>query len=102
MGKDEPYFANASEQMTGLVKEQWCRHDTCNRHLSYLYHDDWSTISIQLCLYTGHHIRQISLYILHIRCELKTKMLTVNCHSVRNSSSKQEMLTRVKIFSYTY
>jgi hypothetical protein len=102
MGKDEIYFANVSEQVTGLMKEQWWRHYTCNQHLSYLYHDDWSTISIQLCLYTGHHILQISLYILHIGCGLKTmKMLTVNCHFVRNSSSKHELLTRVKIFSHT-
>jgi len=73
-----------------------------NQHLSNLYHDDWSTISIQLCLYTGHQICQISLYILHIGCGLKAiKLLNLNCHFVRKNSPKQELPAGVKIFSLT-
>ena len=96
------YFVDVYEQVTWSMKECWYIHNIYNQQLSNLYHDDWSTISIQLCLYTGHHICQISLYILHIGCGLKPiGMLTVKCHFVRKNSPKQELPTRVKIYSHT-
>ena len=102
MEKNETYFVDVYEQVSWLIKEHWCRHYIYNQHLTNLYHDDWSTISIQLCLYTGHQICQISLYILYIGCGLKAiKLLNLNCHFVRKNSPKQELPAGVIIFSLT-
>lgn len=50
-----------------------------NQFFHYLHHDDWSTISIQIDLYTGQHVIQVPLYILHVGCGIKKSHGNANC-----------------------